>query len=681
MSEPCHVDIETYSEVNLKKTGTHRYAEDESTEILCLCFAFGDGPVSTWVPHDVLPTELLVAMYAYHEEHGGEFIMSSTQAPFELVCHAEEGGEFRAHNAEFERTLLNSHAGQHIHFPWTSVGQWVCTAAKAAAHSLPRALEKICIEIDAPHKKNMDGHNMMMAVTKPRKPSKHNPDTRWTPWNSPDRFAEVYPYCCDDVRCERGIDQMIPDLTAHEQSVYCHDQIINMRGVMIDLDGVRNAMEIRDQYKAKLRQECFDLIDCSPTQTAVVTEWIRSPEGGGYPIPNLQKETIEECLKDSNVTGVVRRVLNIRRWHEMKAVSKFDSMMRSVMINEKLHGMFMYHGAGTGRWAGKIVQLQNLFRTVIPDPELALQICEQLDIDWLMTLYEENPMRVLASLVRSLLIASPGKDLLCVDFASIEARVTAWLADELHKLEIFRTHGMAYEYTGARIYGLPFDDLDFLKTMKVEYPSERFAGKTSELAFGFQGGAAAAMKMARKEGIEMDHGEADTLKFEWRNEHPNIERMWYNLDTYAKAAVRYPGRVFKVNKIRFKLDGDYLYMALPSNRRLAYYQPEISESGDLTYMGIDTFTRQWKRVHTYGGRLTENAVQATARDLLVSGMENLENAGYPIIAHVHDEAISEMDEGVGSVSDACELMCDTPGWAKDLPVSASGFRAKRYRKD
>ena len=362
----------------------------------------------------------------------------------------------------------------------------------------------------------------------------------------------------------------------------------------------------------------------------------------------------------------------------MKAVAKFDSALRAVNFDGRLRGMFTYYGANTGRWAGTIVQLQNLFRPVIDDPETAVQAMGG-GLEWLELLYKENPMRVLASTVRSYLTAGPGKELIVADFSSIEGRVIAWFAGQLDKLEMFRDHGMAYEYTGAKVYGLPFDDVEFLKRMKKEYPDERFAGKTSELALGFQGGHIALQKMARKEGIELDDDFATQLKWDWRDANEMIVELWYNLENNAIAAVENRGQTYKTNNLHFQVVGNWLYMRLPSGRRLAYYKPRVVD-GELTYMGVDTYTRQWKRVKTYGGRLTENAVQAYARDLLVVAMMNLEKAGYTVIGHVHDEAICEVDEGFGSLEEAYELMCDLPDHAAGLPVQADGWRGHRYRK-
>lgn len=675
-TEVCHLDIESFSRNNLKKTGLYRYAEDDTTKIHCIMYAFNEDPVTSWIPIDGLPTEIVEAMEAHHDEIGGEFI-HGTQVPFELVAHASAGSEFRAHNAMFERTLLNGKPGRKIGFPSTTLEQWVCTAAKAAVHGLPRALKFVALALEAPHQKDDAGRVTMMQLAKPRKPSKAIPEDEWTPENTPDRYIDLYKYCIDDVETERAIDNMIPDISPHERQVYLMDQVINDRGIRVDLEGTANAMHMRDEYKKVLREKCVEISGFNPSQLGKLGAWVRER----YYMPNMQEPTMLAALADPEIPLEVKNVIRCRRLHELKAVAKFDAIMRIVCADERLYGQFLYYGAGTGRWSSQGVQLQNLMRPLISDAYVALEACEARDLDWMHVLYEKNVMFVLSSIVRSLLIAGPGKELMCLDYSSIEGRVTAWLAGQEDKLEIFRTHGKVYEFTGARMYRLQ-TDLDFLMTMKKTHPDERFAGKTGELACGYQGGWRAFIKMAAKYQVDIDRERAETLVYDWRAANPMIEKLWYNLEEHAIAAVARPGTVFKTNRIRFGVSGDWLYMKLPGGRRIAYYKPELDAEGKLTYLGIDTYTRQWCRVSTYGGRLTENAASGTARDIMVCGMEHLENNKYPIIGTVHDEIIMEVPEDWGSIPHARDLMCELlPDCYEGLPVNADGFRAKRYRKD
>lgn len=673
VAERLHIDVESFSQKSLPKVGIHAYTEEPSTEIMVLCFAVGEDAVSTWVPRLRIPDILREQMEQYHDEQGGQFYVQTT-CPAVIVDHIASGGECAAHNAEFEITMLNGRPGQEIGFPKTPASQWICTMAKAANSAMPRGLGKCAEALGSNHMKNETSRSQMMQLAKPRKPSKKNPDKWWSIWKYPDKYYELYTYCCDDVEAERAVDHMTPDLSPAERQVYKFDQMVNRRGIYVDVPGLLEATEVRNAYKVKLDSACRRISGFGPDQTGALAQWIRDQ---GIKLDNLQAETIRDILK-TELPPKIRTLLQIRQTYAMKAVAKYDSMARALCADLRLRGMFTYYGANTGRWSGSIAQLQNLYRPVIDDPETAVHAMNQ-GLEWIETLYDTNPMRVLASCVRSYLTAGPGKELIVADFSSIEGRVIAWFAGQTDKLQMFADHGMAYEYTGAKVYGLPFEDLDFLRTMKKTHPDERFAGKTSELALGFQGGHMALQKMARKEGIELDDDFATQLKWDWRDANDMIVQLWDNLELFAKAAVQNPGSTYETNKLTFKVIGKWLYMRLPSGRRLAYYRPMVID-GELTYEGVDTYTRQWKRVKTYGGRLAENAVQAYARDLLVSAMFNLEKAGYTVIGHVHDEAICEVNKGWGSLEEAYELMCDLPKHAAGLPVSADGWRGYRYRK-
>ena len=460
MSNQLHLDIETFSECDLKKAGLYRYAEHPSTELLVVCFAFGDDPVNTWVPRATLPPEIQQAMHDHHNEHGGEFILG-TLVPFELAGYLPGGGVTRAHNAEFERTILNGVAGQKVKFPKTEISQWVCTAAKMAANGLPRALKYAAQELKAEHQKDDVGRMDMMQLSKPRK-KKDEP--RWTPEGSPERFISLYKYCVDDVEAERCIDNMVRDISPVEQRVWEMDQLINLRGVPVDIPSLKNVMLLVDAYKEELREKCRSICGFNPSQTAKVAEWIREQD---FPLENLQSETIRDLLKTDDVPKKIRQVLRIRQLHEMKAVTKYNAMDRAVCADDRLHGMFLYYGAATGRWSSYIVQLQNLYRGDLKDPEVAIDAYNALDLDWIKILYSINPMRVFSSTVRGLLKTEPGMEFCCSDYVAIEGRVLAWLASQKDKLEVFRTHGKVYEYTGARVYNLP-TDIEFLKSMKVE---------------------------------------------------------------------------------------------------------------------------------------------------------------------------------------------------------------------
>ena len=518
-----------------------------------------------------------------------------------------------------------------------------------------------------------------MKLAKPRKPSKNDKRTRWTYENAFDNYIWMYKYNVDDVLAERDLDHALPDLPPRERKVYILDQKINDRGIKFDREAIDDALYLIAEYKERIANNCIRLTGYKPTQRERMMDWLREQQ---CEIPDLQAPTIRDWLKvERNRT--IRQVLRIRQSHEMKAPSKYSKMLEAACPDDRLRGMFLYHGAATGRWASLIINLQNLFRGLIDDPDFAIDIFGDRDLDWLRTLFKEDPMIVFASCIRGMLVADEGKILRCADYNSIEGRFTSWLAGQEDKLEIYRTHGKVYEHTAAQIFQMD-DSLDALLAMKTEHPDERFAGKTSELALGFQGAVAALNRMARKEGKEFEEEFALQIVRRWRKVNNKIQQLWRNLEDNAVEAVKFPGKIFETNRLMFKVQDDFLYMRLPSGRRLAYHKPQLREGryGDqVTYMGIDTETRQYRRTHTYGGRFTENAAQAGSRDILAHGMLNLDRYGYNIIGTVHDEVIEETEPQYGSLTEMCEIMCDLPDWADGLPVAADGWEGARYKKD
>ena len=676
-----HVDFETYSKINVNKVGVYRYAEDPSTEIQVVGFAVNDEKPELWVPfHPTAQQKNEIIMAVGVKFHWGP------------VCpdKLRQADQYRAHNAQFERVMGNSHAGKAINFPRTKIGDWVCTAVKSAAHGLPRALKDVCEALDTAHQKDETNRSSMLKLAKPRKPSKNDSRTRWTYENAFDAYIAMYKYNVDDVYAERNVDDEVPDLPPGEQRIYQLDQLINQRGWKIDQDAIGNALYLIADYKSQIRAKCIKITGgkddpskgIKPTQREKLVNWLRD---NGCDIANLQAETIRDHLKvERNKT--IRKVLRIRQAHEMKAPSKYSKMLEAVCADGYLRGMFMYYGASTGRWSSKIVQLQNLFRGVLKDPDNAIAAYKELDLSWVMTLFEEDPMKVFASTIRGMLIPGEGKILRCADYNSIEGRFTAWLAGDEEKLEIYRTHGKVYEHTAAQIFKMP-DDLESLLRMKIDHPDERFAGKTSELALQYQGAVGALQRMAKKNsGKEFSDEFALTMVQSWRKANPKTKKLWRNLEDYALLAVENPGKIYETNRIMFKVEGDYLYARLPSGRRLAYYKPQLrpGEYGDqVSYIGVDTETRQWKRVNTYGGRWTENMAQAGSRDIMAHGMMGLHKNGYQMIGTVHDEVIDEDDivNPHGSLDEMCEILCDQPGWSKGLPLAAEGWEGLRYKKD
>lgn len=715
-----HLDIETFSEVDLTAAGVYRYAESRSTEVLCFAYAFNDAPVSLWKPGQPLPVD--------------------------VVEHIKSGGELRAHNAQFERVVLNGCAGKKIGFPEIKIEQTVCVAAKMAASGLPRALDDAAKALEIPGKA-LGGRFEMLALSKLRKPSKTDQSVRWTLVNAPEKYEALYQYNIQDVIAERGIDDAVPDLIPSEQEIYHLDQRINQRGIQVDLDAVGNILHVVEQYKMFLATECRSATadwlgdGLNPTQREKISDWIRA---NGWPnLTDMQAETVKALVKTKEVPECVKRVLVIYSTYNAKSVSKLQAMLDAVCADGRLRGMFLYHGAGPGRWSSLIVQLQNLMRPVIDDPTIALEAFSTRDLEFCRMMFPEHDlMKVAGSCTRACLIASPGSDLIFVDLRGIETRFNAWLFDDEADLEAFRSEDNG---TGEDSYKVAYGEI-FQKNPKDVTKPERQKGKVFRLAFGYEGGANACVTMVDTYGVNIqeltdallpvlpgkarEHGEwmfkhhrksdlthdqqiaLEGAKFTWRGRHPKIVQGWKDLKKAAELACEFPGKSFGLpnGKLWFKVEEykgrRWLHMRLPSGRDIKYYNPrwiepktivrpkkiedgyggftyvdeEVTIPGEFRYWGIDTDTRQWMELSTYGGKLDENGDQGSCSDILRHGMRRLEDAGYPIIASVHDEVILEVPESFGSLAAANGLLCIRPSWCTDIPLAAEGSRQKFYWK-
>lgn len=676
-----NLDIETYSEVELSSAGVYVYAAHPSTELLLFCWAFDDEPVATWRPGEPLPER--------------------------VVQHIDSHGQIRAHNASFERVVLNGVAGQKVGFPPISIEQTVCVAAKAAAHGLPRALANAAKALGV-REKDAAGRIVMLQLSKPRRGAVK----RYTPANAPEKFAALAAYCANDVEVERAIDKAIPDLPEIEQKVYELDQRINDRGVRVDRPALTAALELLDQYKDELLKECIALTQIAPTQREKLAGWLREH---GLQFPDLQAETIRRLLASGKGSEQCRRVLQIYGAYNSKSVSKLESMLEGANEDDRIRGMFLYYGASTGRWSSQRVQLQNMLRGEIKNPDEAIDVILGRDLRWLQTLYaDKDPIKVIGSCARGMIVPAEGKSLMALDYSGIESRVNAWIFDEEWKIEAFRDYDAG---NGPGIYELVYAQAFHKHAARVT-PEERQIGKVLELSSGFQGGVSAFVKMAHNYSVDLDamakavigtipedvlssarwmwHNHAkpknatfglseqtyvvcDSLKQLWRSSNPKITAGWKALEEGAVNAIEAPGKVFTLpnKKLAFKVDTGWLYMRLPSGRKLAYYQPAV-ESGRLSYMGTDTLTRQWCRTQMYGGMLCNNAVQGTARDIMVNGLMRIEGAGWPVVMTIHDELVVETDEP--DLKQAAEIMCTLSVHDTGLPLAVKGWIGKRYRK-
>lgn len=625
-----HYDIESYSECDLKSAGVYKYAEHPSTELLCLGYRFDQSLVTVWVPRDSLPQEIIDGFNARMK--GRARLLVQRAVPREIEQHIRSMGETRAHNHQFERVVMNGVAGQKLGFPRVEIEQTVCVAAKAAAAGLPRALEDAAKALGT-HSKDDTGRISMLQVTKPKRATKKDPSTRYTPENAPEKFIDLYCYNADDVYAECGVDEAVPDLPEYEQQVYFLDQRINERGVAVDLPGVHTVKELIAEYKDFLERSmekatrpapgpaadplllvAEDKPGLKPTQREKIADWVRA---NGWPnLLDMQAATIKELVERDDVPDNVKHVLRIYSTYNAKAVTKFDAMLEAVCEDGRLRGMFMYHGAGTGRWSSLIIQLQNLFRPVIDDPETAIEAFKSKNLEWIKMLYPKtDPMKVFASTVRGHLVAPKGRKLVCLDYAGVESRMNAFLWNEEWKLKAFREFDAG---RGPDQYKIAFANVFNVDPWSVTKPQRQW-GKVIDLFGQYEGGVGAFVNLADQYGVNLEELAAavwpvlpedvkesaawmwskfgrgnsaglsertfmacDGAKQLWRRSHPRTVEGWKELKNAAELAVQFPGNTYSVanGKGMFRVvEGPkghtWLCFLLPSRQRMIrYFKPE-----------------------------------------------------------------------------------------------------------
>lgn len=730
-----HLDAETFSEADLTKVGVYRYGEDPSTEVLLLAYAIDDKDPVIWIPLDEFEVPPAARSMMWET-------IVSREVPADLRKHIESRSEVHAHNAGFERTVLNRVAGKKINFPELKLEQMVCTQAMCAAASIPRDLDKAS-KAAGTQKKDDAGKKVMMQLCKTQKfkatKKRAAYASRMTINTHPEKFRTLGDYCVDDVLAERALGNYLPPLSARERQIWAEHEIINERGICVDLAAVHKIMAMIEEYKAKLAQEFWIITGLRPTQTQQIKPWLAAH---GIKIADLKADTVKTYLDNADVfDGSAEgsgRALEIYSAYNSKAVSKFKALAGAIGADGRVRGMFIFHGANTGRWASTIVQLQNIFRGIFDsaaDADKAIQDCMTGDLAFVEAMWCKDhetfskaidPMKIFASCTRGMLRAAPGKKLVVLDYSGVESRGGAWLAGEEWKVREFFEYdeGRGYDnYIGAyaRAFGIcPIDMQARVRAGEKLAKTQRLIGKVLELALQYKGGVGAFVNMAKvyhldlgamaalarplipkavwdksastrewmkEKGILRSPLDAETwivcdsLKRMWRDAHPATVTFWDELEQLSKAAVLSPGRVYKTKngKIAFRIERDWLCMRLPNGRKIRYYKPRVV--GDtLCYFGINTYTRQWGTVTTAGGKLFENACQGLCRDPLADTLIRFEaNEVWPV-GHVHDEVIAEVSDP--DLDKAGELMCTLEPWAKGFPlvVGSDSYIAERFRK-
>lgn len=648
-----HMDVESFSLLSVKDVGAWRYWEDPSTHVLCLCWAIDNGTVQKWRRGDPVPPRLAERIVA--------------------------GDLCGAHNAQFERLAFLKDLGPRQKFPLPKLRQWRCTAAQAAALALPRSLDKLGAAIGLAMLKDKRGTALIKRFCLPRKPTRKDPGTRIYPWEDPEGFEELVEYCAQDVRAERAAYEEMPKLSEAEERVWQLDTIINERGLPIDVDLVDEMISVADERLYAINKEVVELTGgIRPTQREKILAWIQA--AGGEDIDTLQAKELKDSLKDmADLPIDVRRLIALRLEASKVSTRKLIRVKQCLSTDNRVRGTLLYHGATPGRWAGKLIQPHNFPRGTYSkrDQAMLIELLQRREADAIEMLFAEPIVEAISYVLRGIIRASEGRQLYVADYSAIEARGLVWAARQEDAVAQYHKGIDKYRLMAAVIFGIPIASVT---------AAQRKVGKDVILGCGYSMGVPKFMLTCEQRGAPVSEAIAKAGVYGYRDTHPKVVEFWRTCENCAVAAVQNTGKKYRAGYVLFFVEGRYLYIQLPSGRRLAYPDPEIRMSqkfGDLkpevTFMGEGT-NRQWIRLSTYGGKLVENIIQAIARDLMVAGMFNVEEAGYECVSTVHDEIISEADLDYGDVKEYEELLCDIPEWAYNCPVTAEGYAAIRWRK-
>ncbi len=650
-----HIDLETFSDVDIKKAGLYRYVQSPAFEILLFAYAYDSDPVR------------VIDLAA------GEQI-----PPWITGSLNDPNVKKTAHNAAFEINCLRK-------FYPTETDQWHCTMVHAYYCGLPGSLGQLgkVLGLAQSRQKMTVGKRLIQYFCVPCRPTRSNYGrTRNLRTHDPDKWKLFKDYCIRDVETERDIYKILekhpfPD-TEHYNWVL--DQYINLNGVAMDAELIRGALDISAQTQDELSARARKLTGLdNPNSVAQLKQWIQ--DNSHLELDNLNKQTVSEVLADKSGDTLVKEVLRIRKELGKTSVKKYAAMDACMCSDGRIRGLLQFYGANrTGRWAGRLVQVQNLPRNYLGTLDTARELVKKRQADAVRLIYGNVP-DTLSQLIRTAFIPEPGNRFMVADFSAIEARVLSWLAREQWRLDVFRTHGKIYEASASAMFGV---DIGRIRKGNPEYDL-RGKGKIAELALGYQGGKGSLISMGAL-NMGLTEEELPDIVKRWRGSNQRIVDFWYTVERYAVDTVLHGTEGYMPCGIIFSRDEDYLAIRLPSGRKLHYYKPEIRRNDlgrdAIHFLGTNQKTGKWEYVSTYGGKLTENIVQAAARDLLANSMMNLYREGFQIDFHIHDEVILEVPgDSDKTLEDAIRIMCLLPEWAKGLPLSADGFESRYYKKD
>lgn len=658
------IDLETYSDVNLKKAGLYRYVQSPAFEILLFAYSFDGAPtqVIDMAQGEKIPLEVI------HALTDPQCLKHAYNAAFEWYCLSKYMGA-QLPPSQWRDTMLHS----------LYAGYTAGLDATGRALGIPEDKQKLTT-----------GKALIRYFCVPCKPTKANGGrTRNYPHHDPEKWELFKTYNGQDVVAEMEIERRlsvfpVPDFV---QKQWETDLLINARGVAVDMDFCEGALELGETIRAQLTDEAVQLSGLqNPNSVKQLARWLSAETGDD--ITTLRKETIKELLGRDNADHV-QRMLEIRQELGKTSTKKYDAIEAAVCDDGRVRGLLQFYGANrTGRWAGRLVQVQNLPRTYTEPLEFARELVKGRKLDALRTVYG-SPNDTLSQLIRTAFVAAPGNVLIDADFSAIEARVISWLADEEWRLEVFRTHGKIYEASASQMFGVP---LERIKKGNPEY-SLRQRGKVAELALGYQGGVPAMRQMdTGKLLADLPDEEIKDIVDKWRNTNPKIRNLWYSFNDAAIRVIQNGGSL-RVRCCTFARECDCIRgttcmtISLPSGRKLYYVEPAVGENRwggpSITYMGVND-KNKWGRIETYGGKLVENVVQAIARDCLAQAIEHLEAAGLPVVFHIHDEVVIDtaaFDTNDAMLDKVVKIMSTPIPWAEGLPLGADGWVGAFFKKD
>ncbi|MGG5338087.1 DNA polymerase [Enterococcus pernyi] len=649
-----NIDIETYSDEDLTKVGVYKYADSPNFEILLFAYSVDDGPVEC---EDLTISEI----------------------PDDLVGALTDKNVLKiAFNAQFERVCLSKYLGVPY---FLDPVQWRCTMVHANELGLPASLGQCAKYLNIEQQKDTRGTQLINFFSKPCKPTKKNGmRTRNLPEHDPEKWQTFTEYCIQDVNVEMAIADKLNRFPVPESEweLYTLDQRINDRGAEIDRELATAAIDIMEDLTEKNMEELKRVTGLdNPNSLKQLKGWLGAQ---GAPFETLGKDVVTLSVNSGNLPKNVEKALKIRLNLSNSSTKKYLMMNNASCRDGRIRGILQFYGANrTGRWAGRLLQVQNLPRNYLNEIEFARELIKEKDIEAIEWMYYSVP-DTLKQLIRTGLVAKDGHRFIISDFSAIEARIIAWYANQEWVLDVFRTHGKIYEATATQMFHL--GSVEDFNWKSNEGKDMRQRGKVATLALGYQGGPGALKAMgALEQGIKED--ELQDIVDRWRDANKRIRSFWYDTQKAVIDCLQNGGIKKGPRGLKFFKKSGFLFIQLPSGRKLAYAKAHLEEGNygpAVFYEGQGdkvVFTKQ----QTYGGKLVENIVQATARDILAEALIRLEKDGYPIVFHVHDEAVAEVPEGIHSIEEMNRIMSVVPEWAEGLPLSAEGFETKFYMKD